>query len=261
MTPIPFVLLVGLLGVIVGSFLNVVIHRVPRNESVVSPGSHCPTCDLPIKGRHNVPILSWLVLRGRCADCATRISLRYPLVEAATGLLFAGITLRFGLTMELSAYLYLAAIGVALMVIDFDVRLLPDSIILPSYVVSVLLLMPAGAVDSDWWRAERGLIGMVGLLVLYFALALSYPNGLGFGDVKLAGLVGLYLGWLSWNALLIGAFGAFVLAVLGRTAAIATRRADRYVTVPVGPCLIAAAALSVFVATPVAGWYASVMTV
>ena len=119
--------------------------------------------------------------------------------------------------MQLPAYLYLAAIGVTLAMIDFDVRRLPDSIVLPSYVVSVLLLMPAGAVTGDWWVAARALLGMAALWIIYFVLALAYPNGMGFGDVKLAGLLGLYLGWLGWGALLIGGFGAFVIGGLGGT--------------------------------------------
>ncbi|MCW2596116.1 MAG: putative prepilin peptidase [Jatrophihabitans sp.] len=260
-TPWPFVVLMGVLGLAIGSFLNVVIYRVPREESIVFPASHCPKCDAPIKTRHNVPVLSWLVLGGRCACCHVRISARYPLVEAGTGVLFAAIALHFGLTLQLPAYLYFASIAVALAMISFDVRRLPDSIVLPSYVISVLLLMPAGAVQSDLWAGERGLIGMVGLLTLYFALALAYPNGLSFGDVKLAGLLGLYLGWLSWGALLVGVFGSFVIAGIGGAAAIATKRGARNMAVPVGPCLIAAALISVFVTAPVTGWYGSLLTV
>lgn len=258
--PWPFVVLLGVLGLAVGSFLNVVIYRVPREESVVSPGSHCPSCNTPIKGRHNVPVLSWLVLRARCACCKTRISARYPLVEAGTGALYAAMTLQFGLTAALPAYLYFASIAVALAMIDFDVRRLPDAIVLPSYVVSVLLLMPAGAVDADWWPAYRGLIGMVALLVVYFAMALAYPNGLSFSDVKLAGLLGLYLGWLSWEALFVGVFGSFVIAVLAGSTGIATRRRSRHLAVPIGPCLIASAVLALFLTAPVTHWYGSLIT-
>jgi leader peptidase (prepilin peptidase)/N-methyltransferase len=255
--PWPFLIVIGALGLAIGSFLNVVIYRVPRDESIVSPGSHCPKCNAPIKGRHNVPVLSWLVLRGRCACCRVRISARYPLVEAATGVLFVAVTMRLGLTLQLPAYLYLAAIGVALTMIDFDVRRLPDSIVLPSYVITILLLVPAGAGGSGWWPAGRALIGMTALLAVYFALALAYPHGLGFGDVKLAGLLGLYLGWLSWGAVLIGVFGGFVLAALSGMAVVASRRAPRVILF--GPCLIAAAGLALFVAAPTAGLYGSLL--
>jgi len=259
--PLPLIVLIGVLGLAVGSFLNVVVYRVPRQESIVSPGSHCPTCSTPIKGRHNVPVLSWLVLRGRCYSCHERISLRYPLVEAGTALLFVAITVRFGLTLELPAYLYLGGVGIVLALIDFDVRRLPDTIVLPSYVVSLLLLLPAGADSASMAVTTRALGGMLALLVLFFALAAAYPNGLTFGDVKLAGLVGLYLGWLSWSALFLTAVGSLLIAALAGIGVIATRNASRYIAVPLAPCLISAGVLSVFVAAPLSTWYASLLTV
>lgn len=251
--------LIGVLGLLVGSFLNVVVYRVPRKESIVSPGSRCPSCTVAIKGRHNVPVLSWLVLRGRCHACQAPISVRYPLVEAGTGLLFAALAAHFGLSPQLPAYLYLGAVGIALALIDFDVRRLPDSIVMPSYVVGVLLLMPAGAENLDRGGIDRAFAGMVALLALYFALALAYPNGLGFGDVKLAGLIGFYLGWLSWNALFLTAVGGLLIAAAGGTYAIATGRGTRNLAVPLGPCLVAAAVLSLFLAAPLSAWYGSLI--
>src|SRR3954468_24551623 len=121
---------VGLLGLAVGSFLNVVIHRVPRGESLVRPGSHCPRCDAAVRSRHNVPVLGWLLLRGRCADCATPISVRYPLVEAGTAALFVAVAAKFGFSWALAPYLYLAAVAVALALIDLDVMRLPNAIVL-----------------------------------------------------------------------------------------------------------------------------------
>jgi leader peptidase (prepilin peptidase)/N-methyltransferase len=258
-TPWPILLIIGVLGLAIGSFLNVVIYRVPRDESILSPGSHCPRCNVAVKARHNIPVFGWLLLRGRCAACHGRISVRYPLVEAGTAALFVAITLRFGLSAQLPAYLYLAAAGLALALIDFDVRRLPDTIVLPSYVISVLLLMPAGAVTGEWWVAVRALLGMVALWTMYFVIALAYPNGMGLGDVKLAGLLGLYLGWLGWDALLIGGFGAFLLGGAGGAALIAMRRATRKSAIPFGPCMIAAAVLAVFVAVPVSSWYAGLV--
>jgi leader peptidase (prepilin peptidase)/N-methyltransferase len=258
--PWPIVAVIAVFGLAIGSFLNVVIYRVPRQESVVSPGSHCPSCDSPIKGRHNVPVFGWLLLRGRCASCRTRISARYPLVELGTAVLFAAITERFGITVLLPAYLYLAAIGVALAMIEFDVRRVPDTLVLPSYVISVLLLMPAGAAQSDWSRAERALLGMGALLVLYFALCVAYPNGLTMGDVKLAGLVGLYLGWLGWGALMIGAFGGFAIAGIGGSAVEASKHA-RGPAVPLAPCLVSSTVLALFVTVPLTHWYATLLPV
>jgi leader peptidase (prepilin peptidase)/N-methyltransferase len=261
MTLVPFAATVAaVLGLAVGSFLNVVIYRVPRQESIVKPGSHCPSCDVPIKGRHNVPLASYLVLRGRCHSCRSRISPRYPLVEAGTAILFAAITVRFGVTLELPAFLYLAAIGVALAGIDLDGARLPDSIVLPSYVVGVLLLLPAGATQTGLRAPLLALAGMVALLVLFLALAAAYPSGLSFGEVKLAGLIGLYLGWLSWSALFITAIGSLVLAAATGLTVVATRNASRYVAVPLASCLIGAGVLSLFLAAPLSGWYAALLT-
>lgn len=250
----------GAAGLPVGSFLTVVIHRVPRQESVLSQGSHCPTCATSLRARHRVPVASWVALHGRCHECRSPISARYPLVEAGTALLFAAVTLRFGLSLQLPAYLYLAALGLTLAMIDFDVRRLPDTIILPSYIVSVLLLLPAGAAGASDTVAVRALAGMVSLLVLFFALCLAYPNGLGFGDVKFAGLIGLYLGWLSWNALFLAAIGSFLIAAVGGLTAVATKHYTRNLAVPIGPCLTGSAVLALFVAAPISTWYGSLLT-
>jgi leader peptidase (prepilin peptidase)/N-methyltransferase len=258
MTTAPSVL-VGVLGLVVGSFLNVVIHRLPRDESLLRPGSHCPRCRAAIKPWHNVPVLGWLVLRGRCAHCRQRIGVRYPLVEIGTAALFVAVTARFGLTLVLPAYLYLAAVTVALAMIDLDVRRLPNAIVLPSYLVCALLLVPAVAAHRDWSSAVRGLIAMAALWAFYFALAFVYPGGMGFGDVKLAGLLGLYLGWLGWSSVLIGAFAGFLLGGLAGAALLATRRASAKTAIPFGPSMLAGAMLAVFAAGPVATWYGSLL--
>jgi leader peptidase (prepilin peptidase)/N-methyltransferase len=233
------------LGLLVGSFLNVVIWRVPRGESVVRPPSHCPTCNAPVRPRDNIPVLSWLLLRGRCRDCSTPISGRYPLVEVATGAVFVVLAMRIGLEPELPAFLYLGAIGVALWMIDLDVKRLPDAIVLPSYLVAGVLLLLAAVLDQDWSALFRAVLGMAILLAFYFLLAFIYPAGMGFGDVKLAAVMGLYLGWLGWSdsypvagplrlvfyALMLGC----VLGVLfGVAVQVATRRRGAF---PFGPAL------------------------
>ena len=242
---IVLLVLVTLLGLVIGSFLNVVIWRVPRGESVVRPPSHCPACDNPVRPRDNVPVVSWLLLRGRCRDCAAPISPRYPLVEAATGALFLVTALRIGLEPELPAFLYLAAIGVALWMIDIDVRRLPDPIVLPSYVVGTVLLAVAAAVSQEWEPLVRALIGMAALYAFYFLLALIYPAGMGFGDVKLAGVLGLYLAWLGWAELVVGAFLGFMLGGVVGILLMLTRRAGRKSQLPFGPYMLAGAFLSI----------------
>ena len=245
------VTLSGVLGLLVGSFLNVVVWRVPRGESVVSPPSACPSCGHRVRSRDNVPVLSWLLLRGRCRDCGNPISRRYPLVESGTAVLF-GLTAWFvseTLTLwALPALLYLAGVMVALTLIDLDVHRLPDVIVLPSYPVGAALLLladlaPDGTLDTG--SAVRALVGAAALFAFYFLLAFAYPPGMAFGDVKLAGVLGLYLGWFGWGSLVVGAFGAFVLGGVFSIGLMLARRAGRKSRIPFGPWMIAGAVLGV----------------
>jgi leader peptidase (prepilin peptidase) / N-methyltransferase len=252
------IVVVALLGLAVGSFLNVVIYRVPRGESLVRPASHCPQCDHPIRNRHNIPVLGWLLLRGKCADCGSRISVRYPLVEAGTAVLFVAVTARFGFSWELPAYLYLAAIAIALAMIDLDVMRLPDKIVLPSYAVAVVLLAPAVIADRSWAGAARGLIAAILLYAFYWFLAVL-PGGMGGGDVKLAPLLGLYLGFLGWNSVAIGAFAGFLLGGLFGALLMGLKLATRKSRIPFGPYMLAGAFLAVFAAAPIAGWYSALL--
>jgi leader peptidase (prepilin peptidase)/N-methyltransferase len=253
-------LLAGLLGLAVGSFLNVVIWRVPRGESVVSPASACPACGHPIRARDNVPLLSWLLLRARCRDCGAPISRRYPLVEAGTALAFASLTALW-LTSEparaaaLPALLYLVAISIALAAIDLDTHTLPNRIVLPSLVVGAVLLAAASAATGEWAALGAAAIGAFALAAFYLLLAVIYPAGMGFGDVKLAGVLGLYLGWAGWSALLVGAFAAFILGGLYSIALLALRRATRRSGIPFGPWMLAGAWLGIIAGEPIAHAY------
>jgi leader peptidase (prepilin peptidase)/N-methyltransferase len=231
----------ALLGLLIGSFLNVVIWRVPRGESVNRPPSHCPGCDARIRPYDNVPVLSWLLLRGRCRDCRTPISARYPLVELATAVLFAAMAARFGAHAVLPAFLYLAAIGVALSMIDLDTKRLPNAIVLPSYVVAVVLLGAAAITNHDGDRAIRAVIGMACYYGVFLLLRLAYPKGMGFGDVKLAGVLGLYLGWLGAPAWWLGVLGGFVLGGMYAAGLLVTRRGSRKTEIPFGPFMLAGA--------------------
>jgi leader peptidase (prepilin peptidase)/N-methyltransferase len=231
-----------------------VIHRVPRGESVVRPPSYGPGCGQTIKTRHNVPVFGWLVLRGRCAGCGARISVRYPLVEFGAAVLFALLALRLD-PPDLPALLYFGAIGIALALIDLDCRRLPDAIVLPSYPVLVLLLTASAWWQGDWWSLARAGIGGAALFGFYLLLALAYPAGMGFGDVKLAGLLGAILAYLSWPALLIGAFGGFLLGAVAGVVVLATGRGGRKTALPFGPFMIAAALLAIFAAGPLGQAY------
>ncbi|MGV8967948.1 MAG: prepilin peptidase [Cellulomonas sp.] len=239
-----------ILGLTIGSFLNVVVWRLPRGESVVRPPSACPTCGSAIRRRDNVPVLSWLVLRGRCRDCRGPISARYPLVEALTGALFAFVALRFGTGSSeqawlIPAYLYLAAIAVALALIDLDTHRLPNVIVLPAIVVAPVLLAGATAGTGDWHALLRAVIGGGVLFAAYFAMVVAYPAGMGFGDVKLAAVLGMYLGYLGWGAFAIGAFAAFLFGGIFSIGLLVSRRAGRNTGIPFGPWMLLGAAFGI----------------
>jgi len=232
----------GVLGLLVGSFLNVVVHRVPRRQSVVRPPSACPGCGARVRSRDNVPVVSWLLLRARCRDCREPISRRYPLVEAATGLAFAGVVaavLTAGPTPWLiPALLHLAAVSIALALIDIDVRRLPDAIVLPSYPVLLSLLALASAGSGDYDALLRAVIGAVAGFGFYFVLAFVYPAGMGFGDVKLAGVLGMVLAWYGWGELVVGLFLGFLLGGVVGIALILLRLGTRKTMIPFGPYMI-----------------------
>ncbi len=196
----------------------------------------------------------WLLLRGKCRDCAEPISPRYPLVELGTGVLFAVLALKFGLDPVLPAYLYLAAVGLALALIDLDCRRLPDALTLPSYPVGAALLGAAALAGSDgsWLRAVAA--GAV-MFAVYFALCFAYPAGMGFGDVKLSGVLGLYLGWLGWGTLAVGLFLGFLLGGVFGIALIAVKKGGRKTAVPFGPFMLAGALIAILVGQDLAGAY------
>jgi leader peptidase (prepilin peptidase)/N-methyltransferase len=247
----------GALGLLVGSFLNVVVHRVPQGASVVRPRSACPACGAVIRPRDNVPVLSWLVLRGRCRDCGAPISARYPLVEVLAAALFVGVVLLFApeRPWAIPAFGYLASIGVALTLIDLEHHRLPDAIVLPSYAVMGGLLVLASWGGGDWPALARAGIGGLALWLFYFALMLVRQGGMGFGDVKLAGVLGAALAWLGWGSLAVGAFGAFLLGGGVALGMLVTRTAHRHTAIPFGPWMIAGAVLGVAVGEPVWSWY------
>ena len=257
-------LLVGILGLAVGSFLNVVVYRVPLGRSVIRPASACPRCGAAIRPRDNVPVLSWLLLRGRCRDCAAPISYRYPLVEASTAVLFVAIVLRFTVVQDaawaIPAYLYFVAIGVALALIDLDVHRLPNAIVLPAYPVAAALLALASWGSGNWSALVRAGFGGVALWVFYFGLLLVKQGAMGFGDVKLAGILGAYLGWLGWGALIVGAFAAFFVGGLFSVGLLLAGKAGRRTAIPFGPWMLIGAAVGIAVGESAWAAYLGIMS-
>jgi leader peptidase (prepilin peptidase)/N-methyltransferase len=202
-------ILLGALGAAIGSFLNVVIHRVPLSQSIMHPPSSCPGCGHAIRAFDNVPVLSWLVLRGRCRDCGIGISPRYPLVEIAGAAAFVGLALVDGFTWMLALELPFAALLIAVAAIDFDHRIIPNRLIYPAAVYAPIAL----ALIDPGLLPEHLIAGAVAFL-LFLLVALAYPAGMGMGDVKLAGVMGLYLGLSVAPALLV-AFAAGSLVGVG----------------------------------------------
>lgn len=264
--------LLGVFGLLIGSFLNVVVYRVPAKRSIVSPPSACPHCAAPIRPADNIPVVSWLVLRGKCRDCHAPISPRYPLVELGTGVFFAAVALWFFLTqlpsepwsgvsatvasvLALVAYLYLAAISIALALIDIDTHTLPNRIVLPGYVVGAVLLGVSGLLAGDFAALATAAIGAAALFLLYFLLVLAYPRGMGMGDVKLAGVLGLFLGFVGWQSIVVGAFGAFLLGGIFSLVLVALRRASRKTAVPFGPWMLLGAWLGILFGSDIMSTY------
>ncbi len=229
----------GVLGAVFGSFLNVVVHRLPRHESLVTPASHCPKCSTPVKPYDNIPILSWLLLRGHCRGCGAPISARYPLIEALTATLCVGAVLTHDASAGIALSVALILLIVPAAFIDLEHRIIPNKITALGAVLALaigLALDPAGEPERLIAAAAAG-----GFLLL---AALAYPGGMGMGDVKLAGMMGLFLGAAVAPALLIAliagvAVGAVVIARKGA-------QAGRKTAVPFGPFLAFGALFAVF---------------
>ena len=245
----------SVLGLAVGSFLNVVISRVPLRESVVTPGSRCPRCRTALGWRDNMPVVSWVVLRGRCRHCRAPISVRYPVVEVATAAVFAALGLRFGLSWMLPAYLVCFASLVALSAIDLDHGVLPSRIIYPTLALTGALLVVAAAADDRWDDLRHAAIGAVAAWAFFGALWLAYPKGMGFGDVRLSALLGAHLGFLSLMHVFVGIFLAAVLGAVTGVALQATGQRGARDPIPFGPFLALAALLTVLFGSTFLGWY------
>ena len=242
------VALAGAVGLILGSFLNVVAYRLPRGESLARPASRCPGCEAPIKPYDNVPVLSWLLLRGRCRSCGTAIAWRYPLVELATALLMALAVLTLGADRDAWLGLAFVALLVPVAVIDIDFRIIPNKLMLLGAVVApaILALTDPGALPEHLIAA----VAAGGFLLI---AAIAYPAGMGMGDVKLAFVMGLFLGREVGVAMLVALVagslvGAAVIALKGS-------KEGRKTAIPFGPFLALGSLVALFAGEPVVDWY------
>jgi leader peptidase (prepilin peptidase) / N-methyltransferase len=242
--------LAGILGLLVGSFLNVCIYRLPRRETILWGRSHCPNCGRQIRAWENVPVASWLWLRGRCAGCRTPISLQYPLVELATGLVFAATGWLVGPAPLLIPRLLFGAAMIVLFMIDLNERILPNVITLPGIVIGLLFssLGPPGFRDA--------LIGAVACSLALWGVgeAVSRALGkdaLGFGDVKMVAMIGAFLGW---KVTLVALFMASLLGSVIGVALVAITR-DRDYLIPLGSFLAIGGLAAAAVGDPFIAWY------
>jgi leader peptidase (prepilin peptidase)/N-methyltransferase len=236
------------LGAIIGSFLNVVAYRLPRRESLITPASHCPSCSIPVRPYDNIPVLSWLLLRGRCRGCHEPISARYPLVEAGAALLCVGVVLTHDTAVGIALGVVLVLLLLPAALIDLEHRIIPNRLTAAGAVLALGLgtaLDPAG-------ESTRVIAGVAagGLLLV---AALAYPGGMGMGDVKLAGVMGLFLGEAVAPALLLAllagtAVGVVIVAGKGTAA-------GRKTAVPFGPFLAFGGVVAVFAGQPIVDWY------
>ena len=245
----------GVYGLVIGSFLNVVIWRVPRHESIVRPPSHCPKCDVKIANRDNIPVVSWVLLRGRCRNCDTEISVRYPLIELLTGVLFAAVGARFSDSWALPAYLVLTAALIALSFIDLEHYILPNRILYPTDVAMVVLLAGASALEHDWGAYGRAAIAGVAAFAFFYVIHFISPRGMGFGDVRLSFLLGFSLGWLGWGEVVGGLFAGFLYGAVVGVLLIALKVRERKQRIPFGPFLAAGAMTFVLIGEPLVEWY------
>lgn len=241
-------------GAIVGSFLNVCIYRIPARVSLLFPGSRCPVCEAPIRWYQNIPILSWLVLGGKCAECRTAISVRYPVIEALTGCLYLSTVYYFGLSAATGVYLLLLSALLVVSFIDLDHQVVPNVISLPGMFIGFVLagiFLPTGWVDS-----------LLGVLLgggLLLAVATGYRlltgvDGMGMGDVKLLAMIGAFLGWQSiLPTLFLGSLAGTLVGI----PLMLYRRAGSRLAIPFGPFLSLGAVLYLFVWPQLFSWYVS----
>jgi len=238
-------ILIFVLGAALGSFLNVVIYRLPRHRSLVSPRSQCPHCGTPIAARDNIPLLSFILLRGRCRHCRRPIGWRYPLVELLTAVLLTLLWWREGPTFRFTAAAVFVLLLIPIFFIDLDHRIVPNALSYPGIVLGLVLAIPQG-------RFSDALFTGAGAGALFLLIAILSRGGMGGGDIKLAVVMGAFLGWPAIAFALLVAFTTG--AVVG-VALMATGRRGRRDPIPFGPFLALGAVVAWFTASTVIAWY------
>ncbi|HEV7723275.1 MAG TPA: prepilin peptidase [Iamia sp.] len=252
--PLVGLVFLGIGGLVVGSFLNVVIVRMPAGESIVSPPSRCPECEAPIAPRDNIPVLSWLLLRGRCRGCGEPIPVGYPLVELANAVLWVVVGLRFGTSWALVPMLVLFSTLLAQSVIDLELYRLLDKITFPVLGASVVLVAVVSAVEGDASRVGLALVGGLAYGLFLGVPAMIMPRGMGLGDVKLALLLGLPLGWIHPLLIMFALILACLLGIVVGVGMLVVRRGESQ-PFPFGPWLALGCILAIVFSQPLLDVY------
>jgi leader peptidase (prepilin peptidase)/N-methyltransferase len=245
-------LIVFIFGLIFGSFCNVVIYRLPHRASIITPGSHCPSCRAPIRPWDNIPLLSYLLLRGRCRACKEPFSLRYPSVELLTGVLYVLLWFKFGFSIPFAVYAALTSTLLTVALIDYDHKIIPNTITLPGIVIGLGL--------SVWPLPITPLASLLGILLggaFFYLIALVSRGGMGGGDIKLIAMIGAFLGWQGafftiFSGALLGSLVGVILMLLGRKG-----RKDK---VPFGPFLSSGAILFMLCGDDLIQWYLNLLS-
>ncbi len=247
--------LAGLIGLCVGSFLNVVIWRVPNNMSILKPGSHCPSCKKPITNRDNIPILSYMLLAGKCRNCSSKISFRYPCIELFNAVIWVASVFLIGLHVYTIGFLLFFSGLLALSAIDFDTKLLPKKIVYVSGILLVSFLGLSVLITGDFHRfidsAVCALAYFVFLFIIWFA---SNGKAMGFGDVRLAPFLGAAMGFFGYMVSYMGMLISFFIgSFVGIAIAVITQK-GRKMKIPFGPFLAAGTVLAIWFAPWISEW-------
>jgi leader peptidase (prepilin peptidase) / N-methyltransferase len=244
----------GVLGLVFGSFANVVAYRVPRDMSIARPPSACTNCNTPINPMDNIPVLSWLLLRGRCRACGERFSARYPVVELATGVLFALMAYRIGVNWLLPGFLVFSLVTMILVLTDLDWKRIPNAILFPGGAIAAGLLAVGAFLEGT--PAHLGRAALAGLIYfgILFLMAILTRGGMGMGDVKLVALLGFFGGYLSWAVFIASAISGFIIGGMVGLVLLITGRKGRKDEVPFGPPLIFGSWLAILGQPWVAEW-------
>ena len=246
------IILIFVLGLIVGSFSNVCIYRIPRNESVIYPASHCPKCRTKIKPVDNIPLLSYILLKGRCRNCGSKISIQYPVVEFLTGLIYLIIYLIYGLSIQSLVYIILSSALIIIAFIDLQEQIIPDIISLPGIVVGLILsfIVPYISFINSVLGALVG--GGIILIIAWVGSIIFKKEAMGGGDVKLAAMIGAFLGW---RYTIISLFLGFFLGALIGIILIMTKIKKREDAIPFGPFIALGSIITLLWGEKILSWY------